>query len=65
MSQGVGLASCLPKTAWPPTFEIVSGLKEGEKIVAGTYQAIRELKDGAVVREAKTDAKKPPTGTKT
>ena len=20
MSQGVGLASCLPKTAWPPTF---------------------------------------------
>ena len=46
-------------------FEIVSGLKEGEKIVAGTYQAIRELKDGALVREAKTDAKKPTTGTKT
>ena len=21
MSQGVGLASCLPKTAWPPTFD--------------------------------------------
>ena len=21
MSQGVGLASCLPKTAWPPTFQ--------------------------------------------
>ena len=20
MSQGVGLASCLPKTAWPPTY---------------------------------------------
>ena len=46
-------------------FEIVSGLKDGEKIVAGTYQAIRELKDGALVREAKTDAKKPTPGTKT
>ena len=23
MSQGVGLASCLPKTAWPPTFLLV------------------------------------------
>src|SRR5512146_305349 len=46
-------------------FEIASGLKEGEKIVAGTYQAIRELKDGAVVREAKADAKKPTPGTKT
>ena len=33
-------------------FEVLSGLKEGEKIVAGTYQAIRELKDGALVREA-------------
>ena len=46
-------------------FEILSGLKEGEKIVAGTYQAIRELKDGALVREAKADAKKPTSGTKT
>ena len=46
-------------------FEIISGLKDGEKIVAGTYQAIRELKDGALVREAKTDAKKPTPGTKT
>ena len=25
MSQGVGLASCLPKTAWPPTFEPLPG----------------------------------------
>ena len=32
-------------------FEVVSGLQEGEKIVGGTYQAIRELKDGALVRE--------------
>jgi len=39
-------------------FEVLSGLKEGEKIVAGTYQAIRELKDGTVVRAAKvTDTK--------
>jgi HlyD family secretion protein len=34
-------------------FEVLSGLRGGERIVAGTYQAIRELKDGAVVREAK------------
>src|ERR1043166_492137 len=46
-------------------FEIVRGLKEGEKIVAGTYQAIRELKDGTLVREAKVDTKKPNPGSKT
>ena len=45
-------------------FEVVSGLKEGDKIVAGTYQAIRELKDGTTIREAKTDAKKPQGTTK-
>jgi HlyD family secretion protein len=45
-------------------FEILSGLKEGERIVAGTYQAIRDLKDGTLVREAKTDAKKPTSGSK-
>jgi HlyD family secretion protein len=40
-------------------FEVLSGLKEGEKIVGGTYQAIRDLRDGAVVREApKQDAGK-------
>src|SRR5919205_4255272 len=39
-------------------FEVVNGLKEGEQIVGGTYQAIRELKDGALVREAKKDDKK-------
>ncbi len=44
-------------------FEILSGLKQGDRIVAGTYQAIRDLKDGALVREAK-DAKKPISGTK-
>jgi HlyD family secretion protein len=44
-------------------FEIRSGLKDGDKIVARTYQAIRELKDGVLVREIKTDAKKPTNGT--
>ncbi|HEY4307002.1 MAG TPA: efflux RND transporter periplasmic adaptor subunit [Gemmatimonadaceae bacterium] len=45
-------------------FEILGGLKDGENIVAGTYQAIRELKDGALVRAPKVDAKKPTSGTK-
>jgi HlyD family secretion protein len=40
-------------------FEVLNGLKKGDKIVAGTYQAIRELKDGAMIREAKVDPKKP------
>ena len=39
-------------------FEVLSGLKEGEKIVGGTYQAIRELKDGATVRAQKEQSKK-------
>jgi HlyD family secretion protein len=38
-------------------FEVVSGLREGETIVAGTYQAIRDLKDGARVRAADTTKK--------
>jgi HlyD family secretion protein len=40
-------------------FEVLSGLKEGERIVGGTYQAIRELKDGVIVREAKQPEQKP------
>lgn len=32
-------------------FEVLSGLRENEKIVGGTYQAIRDLKDGRTVRE--------------
>jgi HlyD family secretion protein len=40
-------------------FEVVSGLKEGENIVGGTYQAIRELKEGATVRAQKEQPKKP------
>jgi HlyD family secretion protein len=35
-------------------FEVTDGLREGETIVAGTYQAIRDLKDGAKVRAADT-----------
>ena len=31
-------------------FEVVSGLKDKEKIVGGTYQAIRDLKDGSRVK---------------
>jgi HlyD family secretion protein len=38
-------------------FEVTSGLQEGEQIVAGSYQAIRELKEGSAVREAKKDEK--------
>lgn len=33
-------------------FEVLDGLKEDETIVAGTYQAIRDLKDGTKVHEA-------------
>jgi HlyD family secretion protein len=35
-------------------FEVLDGLREGETIVAGTYQAIRDLKDGTKVRQADT-----------
>ena len=35
-------------------FEVTDGLREGETIVGGTYQAIRDLKDGAKVRQADT-----------
>lgn len=40
-------------------FEVLSGVKEGDRIVGGTYQAIRELKDGAIVKEAKQPEQKP------
>jgi HlyD family secretion protein len=36
-------------------FEVLGGLREGERIVAGPYQAIRELKDGMTVRAVATD----------
>ena len=38
-------------------FEVVGGLREGEMIVSGTYQAIRELKDGGTIRVAPDTAK--------
>jgi HlyD family secretion protein len=44
-------------------FEVLDGLREGETIVAGTYQAIRDLKDGARVRPA--DTTKTKRGTET
>jgi HlyD family secretion protein len=33
-------------------FEVLSGLQSGERIVGGTYQASRELKDGGAIKEA-------------
>jgi HlyD family secretion protein len=42
-------------------FEVMDGLREGETIAAGTYQAIRELKDGARVHPADTTKKKEPS----
>lgn len=46
-------------------FEVVSGLTGSEKIVAGTYQAIRELKDGTVVRQTPTAPTKADNATST
>jgi HlyD family secretion protein len=39
-------------------FEVVSGLREGERIVGGTYNAIRMLRDGMLVRQAVVDSTK-------
>ena len=35
-------------------FEVLDGVRDGETIVGGTYQAIRDLKDGDQVRQADT-----------
>ena len=43
-------------------FEVLEGLREGETIVSGTYQAIRDLKDGTKVK-ASTETG-PPNGEK-
>ena len=43
-------------------FEVLTGVKEGQTIVAGSYQAIRDMKDSAKVKEAPklaAGAKKP------
>ncbi len=39
-------------------FEVISGLQEGETVVAGSYQAIRTLHDSTAVKEIKKDDKK-------
>ncbi len=39
-------------------FEVVDGVREGETIVGGTYQAIRDLKDGDRVKKAPEPKKK-------
>jgi HlyD family secretion protein len=36
-------------------FEVLDGLQEGETIVSGSYQAIRELRDGAAVKIEESD----------
>jgi HlyD family secretion protein len=43
-------------------FEVLSGLEEGETIVSGSYQAIHDLKEGALVRESKVDKTKKGVG---
>jgi HlyD family secretion protein len=44
-------------------FEVLTGLREKERIVGGTYQAIRELKEGNRVRQM--PAEKPTPGRRT
>ena len=39
-------------------FEVLEGLREGEVIAAGPYQAVRDLKDGTRVRKMKPDTTK-------
>lgn len=39
-------------------FEVISGLTAGDTIVSGTYQAIRDLKDGALVKATNVDTSK-------
>jgi HlyD family secretion protein len=43
-------------------FEVLSGLEEGQTVVSGTYQAIRELEDGAVVRVERQENHSGPDG---
>ena len=43
-------------------FEVLEGVRKGETIVAGSYQAIRDMKDSARVKAAEeknTDVKAP------
>jgi len=43
-------------------FEVLEGLDEGETVVSGTYQAIRELEDGALVRVQEQGDQSGPSG---
>lgn len=43
-------------------FEVLDGLDEGETVVSGTYQAIRELEDGALVRVEGQEDESGPAG---
>jgi HlyD family secretion protein len=43
-------------------FEVLGGLDEGETVISGTYQAIRELEDGTLVRVEGQDDESGPTG---
>src|SRR5437879_2286088 len=55
----VGVANFRPVkvgVAGDEYFEVTEGLKPGETIVAGPYQAIRDLKEGARVRAMKASA---------
>ncbi|MEJ2335188.1 MAG: hypothetical protein P8Y26_06085, partial [Gemmatimonadales bacterium] len=38
-------------------FEVVDGLAEGQTVVSGSYQAIRELRDGTHIEVEKGDAR--------
>ena len=33
-------------------FEVLSGLKEGDRVITGPFQSVRELRDGAVVKDS-------------
>jgi HlyD family secretion protein len=39
-------------------FEVVSGLKEGDQVITGPYNSVRDLQDGDKVRLEKKDSKK-------
>ncbi len=56
-----GFVKFVPVTigiAGEESFEITRGVTEGESVVSGPFRELRELKDGAEVREAHTGGKK-------
>jgi HlyD family secretion protein len=53
-----GLASFLPVDvgiAGEEHFQVLTGLQEGDSIVAGPYQVIRDLSDSTKVRQVQRD----------